>query len=67
MITLMISDQTENRAFTEWMAKAEGVTEELKRTDQLKWVGTMNSIKDRAEEIISHELVYTVNFLTFYA
>ena len=46
MITLMISDQTENRAFTEWMAKAEGVTEELKRTDQLKWVGTMNSIKD---------------------
>lgn len=42
------------------MAKAEGVTEELKRTDQMKWVGAMNSIKHRAEEVVLQELVYTL-------
>ena len=42
------------------MAKAEGVTEELKRTDQMAWVGRMNNIKYRAEEVILHELVYTL-------
>ena len=42
------------------MAKREGVTEELKRTQQMTWVGAMNSIKHRAEEVILHELVYTL-------
>ena len=42
------------------MAKAEGITEELKRTDQMAWVGRMNNIKYRAEEVILHELVYTL-------
>ena len=41
------------------MKKAEGVTEELKRKDAMAWVGRMNSIKARAEEIIIHELIYT--------
>ena len=40
------------------MAKAEGVTEELKRRDQLGWVGRMNSIHNRAEEIVRNELIY---------
>ena len=40
------------------MAKAEGVTEELKARDQMKWVGLMNSLKAQAEEIILSELVY---------
>ena len=40
------------------MAKAEGVTEELKRRDQLGWVGHMNSIRNRAEEIVRDELIY---------
>lgn len=40
------------------MAKAEGVTEELKASDQMKWVGLMNSLKAQAEEIILSELVY---------
>ena len=40
------------------MAKAEGVTEELKARDQMKWVGLMNSLKEQAEEIILSELVY---------
>ena len=40
------------------MAKAEGVTEDLKRRDQLGWVGRMNSIRARADEIVCSELIY---------
>ena len=40
------------------MARTEGVTEELKARDQMKWVGLMNSLKAQAEEIILSELVY---------
>ncbi len=39
------------------MAASEGVTEELKATDQMAWVSTMNNIRNRAEEIILGELV----------
>ena len=39
------------------MASAEGVTEALKRRDQMAWVGAMNSIRARAEEIVRHELI----------
>ena len=39
------------------MAAAEGVTEALKRRDQMTWVGQMNSIRSRAEEIVRHELI----------
>ena len=40
------------------MATAEGVTEELKRKDQMAWVGRMNNIRNRAEEIVRSELIY---------
>jgi len=40
------------------MAVAEGVTEELKRRDQMAWVGRMNNIRNRAEEIIRNECIY---------
>ena len=40
------------------MAKLEGVTEALKAADQMEWVRRMNSIRNRAEEIVLHELVY---------
>ena len=40
------------------MAKAEGVTEELKRKDQMAWIGRMNNIRNRAEEIVRSELIY---------
>ena len=40
-------------------AKAEGVTEELKKQDQMEWVRRMNSIRDRADEFIRHDLIYT--------
>lgn len=41
------------------MAEKEGVTEELKASDQMLWVQKMNSIRERAEEMISAELIYT--------
>ena len=40
------------------MAKQEGVTEALKAADKIEWVRRMNSIRNRAEEIVLHELVY---------
>lgn len=40
------------------MKKAEGVTEQLKASDQMEWVGRMNSIRNRAEEIVFSELIY---------
>ena len=40
------------------MAEQEGVTEQLKATDQMAWVQKMNSIKHRAEEFIMREYVY---------
>ncbi len=44
---------------TRQMAAQEGVTEQLKAADQLAWVGCMNSIRNRAEEIILAELIYS--------
>ena len=41
------------------MAKSEGVTEVLKAADQMEWVRYMNSIRNRSEEIVVHELIYT--------
>ena len=40
------------------MQEAESVTEELKVKDQMAWVRAMNSIQNRAEEIILRELIY---------
>ena len=40
------------------MMEAAGVTEELKARDQLAWVGAMNSIRSRAEEIILSEMIF---------
>lgn len=40
------------------MAKAEEINEQLKATDQLSWVGAMNSIRNRSEEIIRSELIF---------
>ena len=43
---------------TEQYAAAENVTEEMKSTDQMGWLRTMNSIRNRAEEVVLSELVY---------
>ena len=40
------------------MAKADGVTEQLKAENQMEWVGRMNNIRNRAMEIVNSELIY---------
>ena len=41
------------------LATEAGATEQMKATDQLAWVGLMNSLKAQAEELILTELVYS--------
>ena len=40
------------------LAAAEGVTEDLKSRDQMEWVQRMNSIRNRAEEVVMNDLIY---------
>lgn len=40
------------------LAEKEGINEQLKSQDQLAWVGAMNNIRNRAEEIILQEVIY---------
>lgn len=40
------------------MARAEGLDEKLKATDQMAWAGRMDNIRQRAEEIVLTELIY---------
>ena len=55
-----LNEQAQERLFriVEQMKASEGMTEELKAADQLAWVGAMNSIRNRAEEIILREMIY---------
>ena len=41
------------------IAEREGVTEQLKEDNQMEWVGRMNSIRNRAIEIVTQELIYS--------
>ena len=54
-----LNEQAQKRLslIIEQMKASEGVTEELKVGDQMAWVRAMNSIYNRAEEIVIHELV----------
>ena len=40
------------------MAESEGVTEQLKATDQMAWVGKMNNIRNQATEIVDTEIIF---------
>ena len=42
----------------ERMKAGAGITEELKATDQMKWVGLMNNVISSAEEIVLKEMIY---------
>lgn len=42
------------------LAKQEGVTEKLKATDMMLWVQQMNNITNRAREIVSKEIIFTI-------
>ena len=55
-----LNEQAQDRLslIVEQIKVAEGVTEELKATDQMAWIRAMNSIHNRAEEIVLEEIVY---------
>ena len=55
-----LNEQAQERLslIVEQMKAPEGVTEELKAADQIAWIGAMNSIRNRAEEIILREMIY---------
>ena len=55
-----LNEQAQDRLdrIIEQMKTAEGITEDLKANDPMAWVGTMNNIRNRAEEIILQELIY---------
>lgn len=55
-----LNDQAQHRleVIIGQMEAAEGVTESLKASDQIAWVWAMNSIRNRAEEIVLHEMIY---------
>ena len=55
-----LNEQAQERLslIIEQMKASEGVTEELKAVDQMAWVDAMNSIRNRAEEIILREMIY---------
>ena len=56
-----IDEQAENMfdQLVRQLAEREGVTEQLKANKQMLWVKKMNSIRNRAEEIVNHELIYS--------
>ncbi len=55
-----LNEQAQDRLerMIDQMKMAEGVTEKLKAADPMAWVGAMNNIRNRAEEIILLELIY---------
>ena len=53
-----IAEKNVSNLIEQLKAKSD-LTEDMKNTDPLYWVGTMNSIKAQAEEIVCRELIYT--------
>lgn len=55
-----INEQAEDMFFrlVKQMAESEGVTEQLKASNQLEWVQKINSIRNRATEIVNSDLIY---------
>ena len=56
-----IEEQAQKRfeRIVEQMAESEGITEQLKATDQVAWVGEMNNIWSRARAVVNAELILT--------
>ena len=55
-----IDKQAEDMLFrlVKQMAEREGVTEKLKTDNQMEWVARMNNIRNRATEIVNHDIIY---------
>ena len=57
---LSVQEQAETRfdVLVRQMADREGVNEQLKASDQMRWVRLMNNIRNAAEEIVLNEIIY---------
>ena len=55
-----VNEQAEEMLFqlVKQLAKQEGITEELKCRDQMAWVGAMNNIRNRVNEIVLNEVIF---------
>ena len=55
-----VNEQADEMVFqlVKQLAKQEGVTEELKRRDQMAWVGAMNNIRNRVNEVVLNEVIF---------
>ena len=55
-----VDEQADEMTFqlVKQLAKQEGITDELKRRDQMAWVGAMNNIRDRVNEIVLNEVIF---------
>lgn len=55
-----VNEQADEMVFqlVKQLAKQEGITEELKRRDQMAWVGAMNNIRERVNEIVLNEVIF---------
>ena len=56
-----INEQAEELFFrlVKQLAEKEGITEELKSTNPMAWIGTMNNIQARTREIVYTDIIYT--------
>ena len=54
-----VNEQADEMTFqlVKQLAKQEGITEELKRRNQMAWVGAMNNIRERVNEIVQNEVI----------
>jgi hypothetical protein len=55
-----VDEQARNRLehITKQMAEKEGINEQLKSENQMEWIGKMTNIRNRAMEIVNHEIIY---------
>lgn len=53
------SAQAMMKSITNRLKQERGITEELKATDQMRWVAEMNTIQKTATEIVNHNLIFT--------
>ena len=56
----LVDDEAQERMgiLVRQMMEKQGVTEELKARDQMEWVRAENNIRNAAEEIVRHEIIY---------
>jgi len=55
-----VDDETQEKMdiLVSQMMEKQGITEELKARDQMEWVRAVNNVRNSAEEIVRHEIIY---------